>query len=344
MEFRVLKDYHTMIGVPWLEKHDAVFPPGVPSKLIPHVCTAPLCIPPWGGLTGLPNGNVLSSANGRTLGRGSDIGPLIPHINIPPAPPNLLLPIILLASGSKSHFGANRDVTPQGPVAFACLKYIHFNLNCAGPTAPPLPSGFVFPWNTHVTGVTWGDIVSGLAHMVADSLIQYGMNKLFASKLFEKFSTYVSSKIASAILPHLAQGGLLRMLGVKTMSDLLQALGHPVWGYGVVDQALGLILADVIGSPLGYSRTGPYSPGNIPGDVLDPKSEQYPEGRDAVQQAVDSYLNNPSVEQHPSQPPAQPSAPPPQTPSQQPPAPSQGPPQPSQPGDFPPAPNDNVPV
>jgi hypothetical protein len=340
-----------MIGVPWLEKHDAVFPPGVPQKLIPHICTAPLCIPPWGALTGLPNGDVLSSASGRTLGRGSDIGPLIPHINIPPAPPNLLLPVILLASGSKSHFGAHKDVTPKGPVAFACLKYIHFNLNCAGPTAPPLPSGFVFPWNTHVTGVTIGDIVSGLVHMVADALVQYGINKLFGSKLFEKFSTYLSSKLASAILPHLAEGGLLRMLGVKTMSDLLQALGYPVLGYGVVDQALGLVIADLLGSPLGFSRTGDYNAGNIPGDALDPQ------GRDAVQQAVDSYFNSPSVEQHPSSPPQTPSpqspppsqgAPPPSQgappPSQGAPPPSQGTPPPSQPGDFPPGPKDNVPV
>jgi len=81
------------------------------------------------------------------------MGFLIPHIRLPPAPANLLVPILFLFSGSKSHFGAHNHLTPKGPLAFACLMFVNLNVNCAGPTKPPFASGLVLAfWQTAFKG------------------------------------------------------------------------------------------------------------------------------------------------------------------------------------------------
>lgn len=329
MMFNVLKDYHIMIGIPPIERHKAIFPPPLPPlPWMMHWCVAPLCIPPWGGLTGKPNGSVFTSGLGRTLSQGTDIGPLIPHINIPPAPPNLLLPIIILTSASKSEFGAHGHVAPQGPVAFAVLKVVNLNLNCAGPAQPPAPSGLVITFNTNTTGVTIGDIVAGVVHMVFDSAVQYGLNQLFNSNmvtnLFERLTSALAAPIFARIAPWAVgafTGDAVQvLLGGGTLARML--------GEGFIDNILPAIASELLGSPLGYSPG--WSPaGGLPGPLTD-------KGHTAVQQAVDNYFNNPSVEQHPSQPPsAQPSdqppphAGPPAPPSAQPPTDAGPPPAPS---------------
>ncbi len=291
MMFNILKDYHVMIGVDF---HKAVLPPPAPPvPNLPHACIAPLCIPPWGGLTGKPNGSVFSSGLGRTMSQGTDIGSLIPHIPLPP--PNLLLPIIILTSGSKSEFGAHAHVAPEGPVAFAVLKVINLNLNCAGPACPPLPTGVVITFNTNTTGVTIGDIIAGCLRMVVDSALQYALNRIFASNTVSNF------------LDNLVLRGF-EVFGPLVGRFAPAALGAFIKGYvfsslfsTTVENILGALAADVIGSPLGYS------PGWSPvGGFLGNAEDQ---GQSKVQQAVDNYFNNPAVDQHPSQPPAQPQPP-----------------------------------
>lgn len=131
MRFNVLKHYHPMIGIPILEKHQAIFPPApTPVPLVPHIAAAVMCWGPWGILTGKPNPTEVSASGGMMMSQGTDIGPLIPHYNlVPPAPPNVLLLVIIPTSGSKSHFGAHGHLAPKGPIAFACLKNLNLNLN-----------------------------------------------------------------------------------------------------------------------------------------------------------------------------------------------------------------------
>jgi hypothetical protein len=298
MMFNVLKTYHVMIGIPWMELHQAVFPPVMaPVPKVPHVCGAMLCVGPWGALTGKPNPTEISASGGVMLSQGTDIGPLIPHYNLtPPAPPNSLLPVIILTSGSKSHFGAHANTAPQGPVAFAIGFKVNFNLNCAGPMFPPLPSGVVLTFNTHTTGATIGDIVAGFAHMIVDGLIQFGLNRLFASARITALGERLAQGVLGPALSKLGYGSVQALIdmGIPRLGSLGRYAGSIAEEF-LFGLPVTLISVLGIGSPVGYSPG--YTPvGGKGGGLLD-------RGHKGVQQAVDDLFNSPSIEQHPSTPP-----------------------------------------
>ena len=322
MRFNVLKHYHPMIGIPYLEMHQAIFPPPVPPvpKLL-HFAAAMLCKGPWGKLTGKPNKTEISASGGMMMSQGTDIGPLIPHVGLPFVPPNVLLAVIIPTSGSKSHFGAHSHVAPEGPIAFACAKVINFNLNCAGPAWPPLPAGVVLAFNTHTVGVTVGDLVAGALHMFIDGLIQFGLNRLFSSKqVVDKFFESLAQR---------ALGPVLKLCGGASVEYVVgRVLGD---GVGRAAEEFlfslpGYIIGLLVGSPLGYSP-------EHSGLGNKPVEKGVNAAHERVQQAVDNYFNSQSVDQHPAQPPAsaQPSA------STPPPA-SAPPPAAGQPSASPPAP------
>jgi hypothetical protein len=295
MMFNVIKHYHVMIGLPFMEWHQAVFPPVMaPVPKVMHACGAMLCIGPWGVLTGKPNPKEISESGGIMLSQGTDIGPLIPHYNcFPFAPPNALLPIIILCSGSKSHFGAHGHILPKGPVAFACAVKVNFNLNCAGPAFPPLPSGLVLTFNTHVTGVTLGDLVAGVLHLGFDLLVQWGLNRLFS----RAGPTALGERIAQGALTP-----LFKLTGYGSVAVLVeQGLGKWI-GMATEEFLFSLPMTAVsvfgTGSPVGYS------PGYTPVGGSDHwwnMSTWTDKGHGGVQRAVDNLFNSPSVEQHPSQ-------------------------------------------
>ncbi|CAN98315.1 hypothetical protein predicted by Glimmer/Critica [Sorangium cellulosum So ce56] len=321
MQFNVLKHYHPMIAIPWFEMHQAVFPPVMaPVPKVPHVAAAVLCWGPWGALTGKRNDNEVSASGGMMMSQGTDIGPLIPHYNLtPPAPPNSLLVVIIPTSGSKSHFGAHGHVAPEGPVAFACAKVLNFNLNCAGPASPPLPSGVVPAFNTHTVGVTVGDLVAGALHMFVDAAIQFGLNRLFSWSRISNLFEHVAQRALGPGLRALGYGSVQALIqyGIPGLGRLGRYVGSAAEEF--LFNLPGSLVAVGIGSPLGYSPG--WSPvGGWFGGKVDA-------GHSAVQQAVDNYFNSPAVEQHPSQGPA----------SAQPPGPAQAPlkPSPSEPGDYP---------
>lgn len=292
MMFNVLKTYHVMIGIPIIERHQAIFPPApAPVPSVPHMCGAMLCMGPWGILTGKPNPTAISASGGVMLSQGTDIGPLIPHFNlIPLAPPNALLPVIILTSGSKSHFGAHANVAPQGPVAFAVAVVVNFNLNCAGPAWPPLPSGLVITFNTHTTGASIGDIVAGALHMVVDAAIQFGLNRLFAAPRVASLFERLTARLLDPIVK--------RLTGYVILEFAVTELTKSQWLGVAADQVLLSILPAKVAGILGLGSPVGYSPGYTPiggygGSALD-------RGHGAAQRAIDKFFNTPAVEQHPS--------------------------------------------
>jgi hypothetical protein len=278
--FNVLKDIHLMVSIPYIEMHNAVYPPPLPPTppYLPHLSIAPLCVPPWGGLTGKPNGDILADVS-RTLSQGTDIGPLIPHIHIPMAPPNVLLAVIFLTSGSKSHFGASRHVLPKGPTAFAVMHYASLNLNCAGYTWPPLPSGLVASaWATNVTGVSVGDFVAGFAHMIFDALVQFGLNRFFnssfMSSVFERLTFKLFGPLAMRYLGFTFNYHVGEWLSMAAGTFLTRptAVLFGRAGAAMVDNIIPTAVALLVGSPVGYSPgfspvgggdLGQYQPQNI---------------------------------------------------------------------------------
>ena len=112
------------------------------------------------------------SLYGITVAKGSDIGGGIPHVGAPSAD----LPVTILTSGSKNHFGANNYQVDGKPVGLALLGAVNLNLNCGTPV--PTPSGYVVCVNVHAGGMTFADYLGGFATMVADFAIQSAFNHL----------------------------------------------------------------------------------------------------------------------------------------------------------------------
>ena len=298
----VLKSLHPMIGVDF---HDEISPPGMPVPSIPHLVAGMLCFPPWGFATGKYNADVWTSS-AMSMAQGTDMGFFIPHVPLPLAPANILAPIITLASGSKSHFGAHNHTTKKGPLAFACLVRVNLNLNCGGPTRPPLPSGFVLAvFQLTWQGGTWGDIIAGAFHMLVDALLQFGINRFLSTGLGGKSLNWLTGKIAGAIASRVSVMGVrLSTLGVKSLGDLIQAVRggsrlSRFLGYGFAEQLPGILAGLGIGTPIGYS----------PGWAPTSKVEDSPADRaqaataNSIDHALDKMFNTPAVEQHPSAPP-----------------------------------------
>jgi hypothetical protein len=306
----VLAHLHPMIGSDF---HDEIAPPGVPAPNIPHLVAGMLSFPPWGVATNSDhiNPTVLTSA-GMAMNKGCDMGFFIPHIPLPPAPANILAPVLTLTSGSKSNFGGQNQLAGKKPLAGACLKVVNLNLNCGGPSRPPLPSGFVLAlFQTTWQGMTWGDLIAGALHMLVDSFIQYRINKFLSTGLGGKALNWLMGRIAGALASRLTVMGVrMSTLGVTTIGDLVLASkqGWPrglrlVLGYGLAEQLPSFLASMGVGTPIGYS------PGSAPtslveGGIHDPSGRETVPGLDTAEakfaHSIDNFLNSPSVEQHPS--------------------------------------------
>ena len=328
MRMAVLKHLHPMIGVDF---HDEIAPPGIPAPKIPHLTAGFLGVPPWGMVTGRINGDVWTT-HALSVAQGSDMGFLIPHIPLPTAPANLLAPILFVVSGSKSHFGAHNHLTPQGPLAFACLVVINLNVNCAGPTMPPLPTGFVFAvFQTAWQGVTLGDLVAGALHMLVDIVVQFAINRFLSRGPGGKAFDWLNRKIGSALAARTYVNFVkLSAVGAKTVPQVIQAVMQGsrlsmLLGYGLLEQAPGILAGYAIGTPIGYSP--PIVPTSLAENYADQAQSAAASdvdwGADKVDQALHRFFDSPAIEQHPSTPgptSGPPLAPPPPTAPPSPPA------------------------
>jgi hypothetical protein len=279
--FAVLKHFHPMIGY---DLH-LVMPPGspVPGPPGPHVAMSAL----MGTGATAQMGPTEQTHFGWTILRGSDIGPLIPHA---PLAPNCLLPIILLASGSKSHFGSSQYLVQNKPAAAALLVVVNPNLNCADPC--PMPLDGVIAINAHFVDMTLGDIISGLLHMAADAALAFALNWL-GGKLFNG----LSQRLYESALFGPMMSMFERMGYGKVSTWLLQHDFQEMMAKGFFAKLGALIGADFLGSPLGYSfpinafgladsAGGTAAGGDDRGAMED--------AHDAVQR----YIDSPSVETH----------------------------------------------
>lgn len=284
----VLTHADMMMGV---DCHDEVAPPGSPAPAVTHIVAGLLWSPPWGIGSGKPNPTVWASGR-MVLSQGSDMGLFIPHIPVPAAPANLLVPLLNAASGSKSNFGVQKNRAGQGPLAAACAGQTGLNLNCGGSTTPPGLSGAVLAlFQTVQQGFTWGDLIAGALRVVADAYLQHGLNALLnEGSPFVQWMAWrvVGPMAARATLLAARLSPLASRAGAAIVHELVHlAVGFPA-DIGTVSKFLAGML---VGSPLGYS------PQSTP-------SSRLGDGEDALQDAISSSLNrlfeDPSIEQFPS--------------------------------------------
>jgi hypothetical protein len=279
----VMINCHMMFGVDFHNGLMPAAPAPVPIEMGMNIVTpTPLCLGPWGALTGKPSPTVMATPGGIVMQQGTDIGPLIIHV---PIPFNLLLPLVIAGSASKCYFGAStvQSGGPKGtgPVAVAVMKVLNINLNC-GTFAST--TGIVPAPNTVNALFTLGDFISGLVTMFVEAAIQDFLNWVF--------------------------GDLLGDLGAAAIGeDAMKALGPQI-----AVNILGSLLGTAAGSPLGASGSDYYKQLGLypPGDPSQPDWHS-PEGAAAgvlsgaagqqgqkAGDAMNKMLNNPNIEQHPS--------------------------------------------
>lgn len=294
----VLRSWHTMLGrdmhIPW--------PPGAPAPApapVPYVTLAMMSgmIPM---LTSKMTPSSFADGASPIMVRGTDIGPFIPHAG----PPSTTLPIEMMTSGSKSHFGVTKwKVKDQnggsGCVAVGVLGLTNVNLNCGTPA--PLPVGLVIAPTTHLAALTLGDLLSGLCMMAWDYVLQrlmYVVGNAIAEWVFPRV-LYVAERLGVGVLGRTAARQMARALGRRSnigpVAKMLQAERIAALAKAAERITVGLGLA--AGSPLGIS-TSTLSP--ITGDTTESAYDRFGDavdpqgGADALGSAVDDYFSSPS--------------------------------------------------
>lgn len=238
----VLITVHPMIGYDF---HDTIPPPGpvmVPN--IPHWCGATLrwIVPTH------KKADTVETMGFTVMQQGTDIGNLIPHVSAP----HYLLPLVIAFSGSKSHFGVASVQAKGQPIAVALAVVLNPNLNCAGATRPPMPTGCVIAPNTVLSAMTLGDALGGLFAMVVDAAIQFGLNKLFSSNTASRFFNRLQGPLVRALVPN-APRFITPVTAFLAQSN--RVLSNPY-----VATTLGNLVPSLVGvglgSPLGWAPEG----------------------------------------------------------------------------------------
>jgi len=161
MKHGVLKGFHPMIGI---DMHQMLVPPAPLTPPAPYNTVQILF--GLGGLVATYSKTIFTDSFGPTIMKGSDIGPLIPHIG----GPSVLLAVEIPLSASKCHFGSSKYKCKEGTVGVSMLFAINLNLNCGTPV--PTPTGTVLAVATHRVDMTMGDVLAGIGNMCADFLMQ----------------------------------------------------------------------------------------------------------------------------------------------------------------------------
>jgi len=279
--FLILRAVHPMVGrdlhIPW--------PPGAPAPLpapAPYM-TASLMM--GTGITSKYTTDVFADSMIPVMCKGTDIGPMIPHIG----PPSTTLMIEILTSGSKSHFGPSYyQVTDQtkasGNPAVALLGGTNPNLNCGYPI--PTPFGMVLALTTHGLGMSWGDIVGGLYQMALDFMLQ---------AILQKLGGDLGSWLGKGVSAFAREMGIGALLAVPALERLLGAEAGPILERfaGAAETIAATAVGQFVGTPLGTTSANFGLPGIL--DTANPVLSDYASG-DKFGAAFDNYLNSPSVE------------------------------------------------
>jgi hypothetical protein len=291
----VLRAWHVMLGrdmhIPW--------PPGSPSPApspVPYMTTAPMVgMVPM--LTSKLTATAFADSMCSMMVRGTDIGPLIPHVG----PPSTTLPIDMLTSGSKSYFGVTKwkvkDQTgAAGCVAVGVLGLTNLNLNCGSPA--PTPFGLVIAPTTHLATLTLGDLVSGLYMMAWDYMAQRIMYMAGQAMgdVVSKMVRKVAARLGVGVLSRTAARQMARALGTRSnIGPVANALrAQRIAALTKVADRATIALGLAAGSPLGISTSTlgddhAKSAYDRVADAVDPQGHG-----DALGQAIDDYFSSPS--------------------------------------------------
>ncbi len=236
MKHGVLKGFHPMIGV---DMHQVLVPPApLTPAPVPHN-TVHILIGLYA--TAVYSTTIFTDSFGPTIMKGSDIGPLIPHIGSP----SVLLAVEIPLSASKNHFGSSKYKCDKGTVGVSMLFAVNLNLNCGTPV--PTPTGTVIAVATHRVDMTMGDVLAGIGNMAGDflmqSALQWAGGKAGGAAAKGLGSLYAG--LGSALLEHGAPMFLLAPLFRLGMAK------------GIAGRLLGRFGDNVAGTVIGFFTGGP---------------------------------------------------------------------------------------
>jgi hypothetical protein len=304
MKHGVLKHWHPMVGVDW----HIPWPPGSPSP-------APAAVPYRTGMlmigTGLgvlagmtkPTEKQMTDAFSMTMLKGTDIGPMIPHIGAP----SVTLPVEMAFSSSKSHFSTSRYHAGGQPVAVSLLTVVSPNLNCGTPL--PTPTGFVFALTAHRVDMTFGDIFGGFGAMFGDWCVQAVLNKL-GSALGSRLSGFLQARLFNRYIANWTAVAL-RGGGDEALARSwagVMAASRAERGASIAAAVFEGTLAFLSGGPMGadIAALGGYGEGGwTPGGQLGDTTSGFYEG---LGQAFGDYLEGPGPGDYPLPDPSAPMA------------------------------------
>lgn len=207
----------------------------------------------------------VSAGWGYSIGRTHDSGPHPGHIW-----PNLLLPLILLGSGSKHEFGSGTVKVPGGwDKAVGVAWVMDLGLDCFDFPIPPCPSGLAISGTNSVrAGFSWSDFARGLIQMVVDAAITWAVAGVLSvagealsggvrGALGRAFS--VTSIFSNGAPNFFARNG--RFFVDAGRAFIPAAVNAAKNGPKALAIAVGQQLASTfgIGTPVGYAA--PYTPG-----------------------------------------------------------------------------------
>lgn len=257
----ILIPLHPMLGIDY---HDLIPPPPAPPTPVPFNPYFVMQI--LGGVSGTAKyATKTYTMSFPPMEQGTDIGKLIGHVG---NPLNLLLPLHIIFSASKSLFGASSVKIEDKVVATACFVFANQNLNCNNPA--DLPTGSVCAPNTVMAGMSLGDFLSGALNTAAQVGIGFAFSKmgnhLGTGKLAEKMT---QSFFRNAIW----RGVVGSSLKSKTKGSVERVASS------FLDKGLGMVIDGVLNKG-GWENTG-----KMLSDALG-------EGTDYTADAVADYFND----------------------------------------------------
>lgn len=217
----ILKAIDPMISYP--EMHNCIIPPSPTPVPIPYMQVSFLghgIIAEKSKYSGGPSfasKNLVQASYFPPILQGNDCGFFSPHIG---NPANVLFPLIIAFSSSKSLFTASTVQINGSPTAAAFLIIANVNLNCAFPIS--MPFGVVPAITTVQVGMSIGDylagIASGLLQMALDKLFEGLLSKIGVSRFFSGIGSrmfirsvtsniHVATPLANAFARYLSMSG-----------------------------------------------------------------------------------------------------------------------------------------
>lgn len=207
---------------------------------------------------------------------------IIPHLNLfplPPAQPNILIPLLLLTSTNKCQFAVGSVVGKDGPIAVSLLKYVGINQSCQEYCTAP--TSLSFNWGSVELGFTWGDLAATILCFAYDSLKSYLEYRAF-SKLAGfipkgLFKTQMLGLLGRVGLPKIYRGagGRFASMSERLVREGLTAAGKALYGEmfggGNLGQATGFDRIDPVNMVSNAAAEG----ADRVGAWIDGRSESY---------------------------------------------------------------------